>query len=148
MINLRQEVKPDSQLRSLELLLVIPLDKNWGAQLPSYLYEKKLIIQQAIDIEQYNNANSIWLQICKDQVCAQIEQWMSKKEWETRQSQTQDICFEVRATCSMSTSLPLEEFLLSTKDYHKSIITTRSTQDSKYTTPILQSFTQEVALNQ
>jgi len=33
-------VKPDSQLRNLELLLYIPLDKSWGAQLPSWLKEE------------------------------------------------------------------------------------------------------------
>ena len=33
MVNLNQEVNLDSQLRALEALLYIPLDKIWGAQL-------------------------------------------------------------------------------------------------------------------
>jgi len=40
-VNSNQEVKPESQLRTLELLLYISLDKSWGAQLPSWLKEKK-----------------------------------------------------------------------------------------------------------
>ena len=36
MVNSNQEVKPNFQLRALELLLYIPLDKSWGAQLSSY----------------------------------------------------------------------------------------------------------------
>jgi len=36
MVNSNQEVKPDSQLKSQELLLYISLDKSWGAQLPSW----------------------------------------------------------------------------------------------------------------
>ena len=51
MVNSKQEVKLDFHLRALELLLLIPLDKSWGAQLPSYLYEEKSIIQQSIAIK-------------------------------------------------------------------------------------------------
>jgi len=40
-VNSNQEVKPDSQLRALELLFYILLDKSWGAQLPSSLKEEK-----------------------------------------------------------------------------------------------------------
>jgi len=52
-----QKVNTDSQLRDVELYLLIPLDNNWGVQLSSYLCEEKLIIQQAIDIEKYSNTN-------------------------------------------------------------------------------------------
>jgi len=39
-VNSNQEVKPDSQLRDLKLLLYIPLNKSESAQLPSWLKEK------------------------------------------------------------------------------------------------------------
>jgi len=58
-VNSKEKVKLNSQLRALELLILVSLDKSWGAQLPSYLYEKKLIIQQVIDKEQYSNTSSI-----------------------------------------------------------------------------------------
>jgi len=36
-VNSNQEVKPDSQLRALKLLLYFHLDKSWGAKLLSWL---------------------------------------------------------------------------------------------------------------
>ena len=36
-IDSNQEVKPDFQLKAIKLLLYIPLNKSWGAQLPSWL---------------------------------------------------------------------------------------------------------------
>jgi len=39
-VNSNQEVKLDSQLRALEFLLYIPLDKSWAAQFPFWLKEE------------------------------------------------------------------------------------------------------------
>ena len=68
---------------------------------------------------------------------------IERVEWKKWQSQTQEIFFEVRATCFMSPPSPREGFSLSIKDHTKEL--QWSTYDPEYTTP---TSTQEVAQSQ
>ena len=52
MINSNQEVKLESRLRALKLLLYIPLDKSWDTQLPSKLKEEN---RQVCMIQEMNS---------------------------------------------------------------------------------------------
>ena len=103
-VNSNKEVKPDSLWRALELLLYIPLDKSWGAQLLSW-WKKK--------IDKYEWCKR-WIASAM-KVRTHVQAIELEWEQEKKQSQTQEICFEIRAQISTSLPSPREGFSLSAK---------------------------------
>ena len=103
-VNSNQEVKPDSKIRALKLLLYVPLYKSWDTKLPSWLKEKN---------------RQVWMMLEMINKCNETKNTSARNRNRVRVRQkaitnTRD-CFEIRAPSSTFPLSPCEEFALSTK---------------------------------